>query len=78
MTSNVYDLRGKLPSDNEVRDWIFTFGVGQGYAGRYIVINGTFNYARNAMFERHGEHWSMQYRTKEEAGVDRHKLVELK
>lgn len=78
MPSNVYDLKGELPTTEERRDWVFTFGCGQPYAGRYVVINGTFEGARARMFEMHGQMWSMQYRTKEDAGVETYGLKELK
>jgi hypothetical protein len=76
--SNVYDLKGELPTAEETRDWVFTFGCGQAYAGRYCVIHGTFNAAREEMFRRHGQMWSMQYRTPEDAGVETYGLKELK
>lgn len=78
MPSNIYDLKGELPTVFEVRDWIFTFGCGQAYAGRYCVIHGTFDEARDEMFRRHGRQWAMQYRTEEEAGVEKYGLKELK
>jgi len=77
MPSNKYDLQGPLPTEDEVRDWIFTFGCGQEHAGHYRVINGTFDEARHKMVHMHGNQWSMQYRTKEEAGVEIWKLKEL-
>lgn len=76
--SNQYDLKGPLPTEDEVRDWVFTFGCGQEHAGHYRVIQGTFNSAREKMCFLHGNQWSMQYRDKEEAGVERWKLKELK
>jgi hypothetical protein len=78
MPSNVYNRKGELPTAEEVRDWIFTFGCGQGYAGRYVVIHGTFESAREEMVRRHGQVWSMQYRTQEDAGVETYGLKELK
>jgi hypothetical protein len=78
MPSNVYDLKGELPTAEETRDWIFTFGCGQPYAGRFEVIHGTFNSACEEMVRRHGQVWSMQYRTKEDAGVETYGLKELK
>lgn len=62
----------------EIKDWYFTFGCGQAYAGYYHVINGTFSEARDKMFERFGPKWSMQYGSAEDAGVDRFNLKELK
>ena len=78
MPSNIYDIKGELPTADEVRDWIFTFGCGQAYAGRYCVIRGTHDEARAEMFRRHGQQWSMQYRTPEDAGVETYGLKELK
>jgi hypothetical protein len=67
-----------VPETEEAQDWIFTFGCGQAYAGRYCVIHGTFDAAREEMFNRFGSRWSMQYRTKEDAGVETYNLKELK
>jgi hypothetical protein len=78
MPSNEYDLKGELPTAEETRDWVFTFGCGQPYAGRFEVIHGTFNSAREEMVRRHGQVWSMQYRSEEDAGVETYGLKELK
>ena len=62
----------------EIKDWYFTFGCGQVHANHYHVINGTFNDAREKMFERFGPKWSMQYESAEAAGVEKYNLKELK
>lgn len=41
--------------------WIFTFGGGQKYAGRYVKIKGTFDSARQKMIDRYGLEWGFQY-----------------
>lgn len=60
------------------RDWFFTFGCGQAFAGRYHKIHGTNASAREQMFHRFGAKWSMQYDSAEAAGVGRFKLTEIK
>ena len=60
------------------QDWVFTFGRGQPYADYYHVIFGTYEFAREQMVKRFGRQWSMQYATKEEAGVEEFHLRELK
>lgn len=59
-------------------DWFFTFGSGQANAGCYHKIRGTSESARQAMFDRFGPKWSMQYDSAEAAGVERWKLTEVK
>jgi hypothetical protein len=65
--------------------WIFTFGfghyhpeTGEPLANRYVVIPGTFSDARQKMVVMFGVKWSMQYASKEEAGVEIYGLRELK
>jgi len=41
--------------------WYFTFGHGQEHFGKYIIIEGEFNEARDKMFSMFGPKWSMQY-----------------
>ena len=65
-------------SDVDTQDWVFTFGCGQSYANYYHVIYGTHEFARKQMFERFGRKWSMQYASKEEAGVDEFNLKQLR
>jgi hypothetical protein len=62
----------------EPRDWFFTFGCGQPYAGCYHKIHGTHAEARQKMFERFGPKWCMQYDSAEAAGVERWNLTEVK
>lgn len=67
------------PAEPEAeRDWFFTFGCGQAYAGHYHKIRGTFASAREQMFHRFGPRWSMQYDSAEAAGVERWNLKEVK
>ena len=54
----------KLPEKKE-EYWIFTFGSGQKHEGRYTKIKGTFNSARQKMFERYGRAWAFQYSEEE-------------
>jgi hypothetical protein len=68
----------KPSTQNEERDWYFTFGCGQAYAGHYHKIYGTFEFAREKMFHRFGAKWSMQYKSAEDAGVERFNLKEVK
>ena len=62
----------------EPREWIFTFGVDSHYGRRFVRIVGTHEQAREEMVRRHGRQWAFQYRTEEEAGVERWRLEELK
>ena len=45
--------------------WVFTFGSGQQYAGHYVKFSGTWDEARQKMFDTYGEEWSMQYSEEE-------------
>lgn len=45
--------------------WVFTFGSGQKYAGRYVKIKGTFNAARQKMIDKYGTNWGFQYSEEE-------------
>lgn len=58
-------------------DFIFTFGMGQPHAGRFVRIHGTFNSAREEMFRRHGPVWCGQYVSEDDAGVARWGYTEL-
>lgn len=63
---------------NEYRCWTFTFGVGHPlFSGMYVDIHGTYESARDIMVNCFGLNWSFQYRTHEEAGVDRHNLLAI-
>lgn len=64
--------------DEKEQDYFFTFGGGQAYPNHYIVFHGTYVTAREQMMSRFGRKWSMQYSSKEDAGVDRWGLKELK
>lgn len=44
---------------------------------RYVVIEGTYESARDRMFDIFGPIWSMQYRSREKAGVEEFGLTEL-
>jgi hypothetical protein len=46
-----------IPKD----EWIFTFGVGQALAGRYVVLKGTQEDTRAEMHRMFGAEWSFQY-----------------
>ena len=41
--------------------WVFTFGCGQQYAGRYVKFFGTYGVARQKMMDRYGRAWAFQY-----------------
>lgn len=41
--------------------WIFTFGVGQPNAGKYVKVYGDYESARRKMIDRYGLHWAFQY-----------------
>ena len=41
--------------------WYFTFGSGQEHEGHCIKIEGSFESARQKMFDRFGSHWAFQY-----------------
>lgn len=77
MAGNVYDIKpGYDP--NEVRDWYFTFGIGdENNAGRYVVLRGTYEVCRALMFARFGSTWAFAYPTAETAGVERWGLRRL-
>lgn len=57
--------------------WYFTFGSGQQHDGKYVVIPGTYDDARDEMFRHFGNAWSFQYASPERAGVEEFGLVEL-
>lgn len=46
-------------NDNEW--WYFTFGAGHEHAGTYVRIQGSYNSARDKMFEKYGSKWAFQY-----------------
>lgn len=45
----------------ECRKWAFTFGVGHGLRHYYVVIEGTYDEAKDKMMELFGKKWSWQY-----------------
>ena len=51
--------------------WYFTFGCGQEHAGKYVVLFGTCQSTRDEMWKLFGEKWAFQYKTAEEAGVEK-------
>lgn len=59
------------------QDWWFTFGSGQQFDGHYVVMNGTYDGARDLMFAHFGNRWSMQYPTAEAAGVEQFRMRRL-
>lgn len=63
------------------QDWYFTFGcgnthpiTGEDLMGSYVVINGTYMQAREAMLAAFGNAWCDQYVDAERAGVDEFSL----
>lgn len=60
---------------------VFTFGMGQQHEGGYHIIEAEDSkQARDKMFERFGEKWSMHYcppNAKKDAGVERFNLKEV-
>lgn len=60
------------------QEWFFTFGAnhahpttGEGLGNAYVVIHGTCDSTRAAMFDLFGNRWSQQYMTVEAAGIQR-------
>ena len=45
--------------------WIFTFGSGQRYAGKYVKVYGTWGEAREKMVSKFGTEWGFQYSEEE-------------
>ena len=44
------------------RQWyVFTFGIGVPNGGRFVRVYGTYEEARNQMFETYGRAWAFQY-----------------
>jgi len=64
---------------NNLNKYYFTFGHGQAYFGYYYVIEAEDEAsAREIMFYRFKNKWSMMYKSAEEAGVGEWNLKELK
>ena len=45
----------------ERRNWIFRFGQGHQFAGKYVKIFVTYESARAEMFSKFGDQWAFQY-----------------
>jgi hypothetical protein len=60
------------------QDFWFTFGFNHAHPHGYTVIHGTVDSSREEMYRRYGNKWSMQYRSAEDAGVEKYKLTEVK
>lgn len=45
----------------EQTKWLFTFGYGHRFSGRYVVFSGSYSEARDQMFEKYGIEWCGQY-----------------
>ena len=55
-----------------MKEYYFTFGSGQEYAGYYVKVTATdYSEAREKMIEKYGIKWSFQYDSPEKAGIDR-------
>ena len=65
-------------TQEQPRDWYFTWGCGQGHDNCYTVIRGTFATARKRMFELWGSKWAMQYSSADKAGVEEYMLTRVK
>jgi len=60
-------------------EYIFTFGWGQSYENCFHAIKAADpDEARKTMMQRFGMKWSMQYDSRERAGVKKFKLREIK
>lgn len=58
-----------------MKTYYFTFGCGQVHAGCYHAIEAEdSSAARDEMFEKFGDKWSMMYDSAEAAGVERFNL----
>ena len=61
-----------------MKDYIFTFGFGQGHDNCYTVIRAEdYGAARDEMIKRWGMKWSMQYHRRKDAGVKEFNLKEI-
>lgn len=64
--------------NNDIKKFYFTFGCGQAYENCYHVIDANNEAeAREEMFRRFGNKWSMVYKSAEEAGVEKYNLREI-
>jgi hypothetical protein len=64
-------------TDDDVRDWYFTFGFGHAHPNGYSVIHGTIDSSREEMGRRWGQKWAFQYPSAESAGVEKYGLHEV-
>ena len=61
------------------QNWHFTFCIGSDLGKKYTMIKGTYNEARDKMFNSWGKHWAFQYSEKEFAGqAEKYNLTEIK
>ncbi|WP_433651065.1 hypothetical protein ACQP2C_00030 [Micromonospora zamorensis] len=70
-------MKQPTPVERVPQNWYFTFGSGQQHDGKYVVIHGTHDAARDEMIAHFGNRWAFQYGTADRAGVDEFGLVEL-
>ena len=67
-----------MPAEKECEQfWYFTFGGNHLHPHGYKKIWGTFGSARDEMVRVYGIKWSMQYKSPEDAGVQRFNLYEV-
>ena len=68
-----------LPAPEEPKYWIFTFGCGSPKAGMATKIFGTYDEARQKMFEIYGDKWAFQYSEEnwEEMKADRIRMYPM-
>ena len=74
-------MSADLSNHNE---WSFTFGfahtnpeTGESLANRFVTVLADVNRSREIMNDHFGNKWSMQYPTKDAAGVEKYGLTEL-
>ena len=69
----------KLADDSKNEKWFFTFGFGQPHEGCYHCISGEKEFARESMYKKFGEKWSMMYSEAEFRGqAEEYNLKEIK
>jgi hypothetical protein len=68
-----------MPDDTDLKEWVFTFGLGNPFLGdKYVVIRAyTADEAREEMCSYFGTKWAFQYTSREAAGADKYGLREL-
>jgi hypothetical protein len=63
---------------DDIKEWVFTFGCGHPiFRGCYIKVFGTYQDARSSVVETFGTNWAFQYKSEEEAGVEKYHLKEI-